>query len=102
MKGGQKMNEEVIFGIGGMGFVLVILTLITIIAVVVISQVLKTQRAKAASIAEVTRDEAYRKLAEEAVSLQRKITEEQQRMASDLSIMKEQIISMEKMLREVQ
>ena len=30
------MNEEVIFGISGMGFVLVILTLITIIAVVVI------------------------------------------------------------------
>lgn len=59
------MNEEVIFGISGMGFVLVILTLITIIAVVVISQALKTARVKTVSMAEIARDEAYRKLAEE-------------------------------------
>lgn len=96
------MNEELVFGIGGMGFVLVILTLITIIAVVVITQALKTQRAKNASMAEIARDEAYRKLAEEALSVQRKISEEQQIMASDLSLMKERILSMEKMLREIE
>ncbi|NLF46448.1 MAG: hypothetical protein GX581_10265 [Syntrophomonadaceae bacterium] len=96
------MNEEVIFGIGGMGFVLVILALITIITVVVVSQALKTQRTKTMSMAEIARDEAYRKLAEEAVSVQRKITGEQQKIVSDLSEMKERIISMEKMLREVE
>lgn len=96
------MNEEVIFGIGGMGFVLVILALITIITVVVVSQALKTQRTKTMSMAEIAWDEAYRKLAEEAVSVQRKITGEQQKIVSDLSEMKERIISMEKMLREVE
>ena len=96
------MNEEIVFGIGGMGFVLVILTLITIIAVVIITQVLKTQRAKDQNMAEIARDEAYRKLAEEAISAQRKISEEQEKLAGDLSLMKEQIISMEKMLREIE
>ncbi len=88
------MNEEIIFGIGGMGFVLVILSLITILATVVISQGLKTARAKTVSMAEIARDEAYRKLAEEAVSVQRKIAE-------DLSDLRTRIVSMEKMLREV-
>ena len=96
------MNEDVIFGIGGMGFVLVILALITIIAVVVVSQALKTQRAKTLSMAEIARDQAYQKLAEEAISVQRKISEEQQKIVSDIAEMKERIISMEKMLREVE
>jgi Na+-transporting methylmalonyl-CoA/oxaloacetate decarboxylase gamma subunit len=95
------MNEEVIFGIGGMGFVLVILTLITIIAVVVISQALKTARAKTVSMAEIARDEAYRKLAEEAVSVQRKMAEDQQKIVNVLAEMKERINAMERMLREI-
>lgn len=51
--------------IAGMSFVPVILSLFTIVAVVVIWQVLKTSRAKVMSMAEIARDEAYRKLAEE-------------------------------------
>jgi len=78
----------------GMGFVLVILTLFTIVCVVVISQVLKTARAKTVSMAEIARDEAYRKLAEEAISAQRKIAE-------DLSDLRTRVASMEKLLREV-
>ncbi|MEW6182384.1 MAG: hypothetical protein AB1500_04300 [Bacillota bacterium] len=78
----------------GMGFVLAILTMLTVLAVVVIWQALKTSRAKTRSMAEIARDEAYRKLAEEAVSVQRK-------MAEDLSDLRARIISMEKMLREV-
>ncbi|KAF1084802.1 hypothetical protein SPSYN_01972 [Sporotomaculum syntrophicum] len=89
------MNEEVIFGIGGMGFVLAILAMITIVAVVVISQVLKTSRAKTVSMAEIARDEAYRKLAEEGVALQRKI-------AADLAELRSRVESMENMLREVE
>jgi len=89
------MNEEIIFGIGGMGFVLIILALITILAAIIVSQVLKTTRAKMASMAQVTRDEAYRKLAEEAVSAQ-------QKMALDIADMKERIAAIEKMLREIE
>ncbi|SFR05199.1 hypothetical protein [Desulfoscipio geothermicus] len=75
-----------------MAFVLVILTLFTIVAVVVITQALKTARAKTKSMAEIARDEAYRKLAEEAVSVQQKIAE-------DLSDVRVRIASMEKMLQ---
>lgn len=89
------MNEEIIFGIGGIGFVLIILALITILAAIIVSQVLKTTRAKMASMAQVTRDEAYRKLAEEAVSAQ-------QKMALDIADMKERIAAIEKMLREIE
>ena len=89
------MKEDVIFGIGGMAFVLVILALITIIAVVAISQVLKNTRAKTISMTEIARDEAYRKLAEEAVSIQ-------QKMAEELADLRVRIASMEKMLREVE
>lgn len=95
------MNEEIIFGIGGMGFVLFILTLITIVAVVIISQVLKTSRSKAASMAEIARDEAYRKLAEESTLVQRKMAEDQQKIITDLTNIKERINAIEKMLREV-
>jgi len=89
------MNEEIVFGIGGMGFVLFILTLITIIAVVVISQYLKNVRVKIMSKAEIARDEAYRKLAEEAVAVQKKIEE-------DLADLRLRVASMEKMLREIE
>lgn len=91
------MTEE-IFGIGGMVFVLIILSLI----VVVISQVLKFYRAKITSTVEIARDEAYRKLAEEAISVQQKIAEDQQRIIKNLSEMKERINAMDKMLREVE
>lgn len=95
------MNEDVIFGIGGMGFVLFILTLITIVTVVAISQFFKSSRAKATSMAEITRDEAYRKLAEESILVQQKMVEEQQKIINDLSEMKTRINAIEKMLREV-
>ncbi len=85
----------------GMGFVLVILTLVTILIVVVITQGLKTAQAKAKSMVEIARDEAYRKLAEEAISVQQKIAGDQQKIVKDLSEMKEHINAMEKMLREV-
>jgi uncharacterized membrane protein len=89
------MNEEIVFGIGGMGFVLFILTLITVIVVVVAWQYLKNVRVKIMSTAEIARDEAYRKLAEETVAVQKKIEE-------DLADLRVRVASMEKMLREIE
>lgn len=85
----------------GMGFVLVILTLLTVLIVSVVWQGFKSWQIKTASKAEIARDEAYRKLAAEAVSVQQKLAEDQQRMVKDLSEMKERINAMEKMLREI-
>ena len=88
------MNDD-ITGIGGMIFVFGIFSLITIVAVVVISQALKNSRAKAMNMAEIARDEAYRKLAEEAISVQKKIGE-------DMSDLRIRVVAIEKILREVE
>jgi len=96
------MNEEVVFGIGGMGFVLVILALLTVIIVAAITQGTKIVKARTMSAAQIARDEAYRKLAEEAVSAQQKIANDQQKIMKDLAEMKQSIYAMEKMLREVE
>ncbi|QGG47018.1 hypothetical protein [Heliorestis convoluta] len=91
------MSEEIF----GMVFVLILFSLITIVIAVAITQALKTARAKTSNMAEFARDEAYRKLAEEVVSVQRKMSEDQEKIVKDLSEMKVRINAIEKMLREV-
>lgn len=77
--------------LGGMGFVLGVLTLL----VILIGLGLKTWRHRFTSVAEIARDEAYRKLAEDAVSAQKRIAE-------DLSDLRARVASLEKMLHDVQ
>ncbi len=86
------MSEEVILPIGGMIFILVLLVPL---AVVLAWQGFKTYQVKISSNAEIARDEAYRKLAEEAVAVQRKISE-------DLADLRARVASIEKMLREIE
>lgn len=78
----------------GMGFALFILMLLTILAVVLVWQGFKTWQIKTTSKADIAREEAYRKLAEEAISAQQKIAE-------DLSELRIRIVSIEKILRDV-
>lgn len=75
----------------GMWFAFGLLMLITVILVVVIWQLFATRRAHAA----LTRDEAYKKLAEQA-------TEAQRKSAEDLADLRERVIRIEKMLKEVE
>jgi hypothetical protein len=76
--------------IAEMGFVLGILTL----GLVLVSQGLKTWQAKNKYMAEISRDEAYRKLAEES-------TVKQRQMANDLSDLRTRVANIEKMLRDI-
>ena len=96
------MNQKMIFDLVGMGSALLVLCLVTVVFVVIISQVLKNRRAKIATAAEIAQNEAYRNLAEEAITVQRRTAEDQQKITRDISEMKERINSIEKMLREVQ
>ncbi len=96
------MNQKMIFDLVGMGSALLVLCLVTVVFVVIISQVFKNRRAKIATAAEIAQNEAYRNLAEEAITVQRKTAEDQQKITRDISEMKERINSIEKMLREVQ
>lgn len=77
--------------IPGMWFAFGLMALITLILVVVIWQLFATRRAHAA----LTRDDAYKKLAEQA-------TEAQQKSAEDLADLRERIIRIETMLKEVE
>ncbi len=62
-------------------------------------QAFKSWQIKTAGRAEITRDEVYRKRAEEAIPVQQKIAEDQQRIVKDLSDTKNRISAREKMLR---
>ncbi|HHT02317.1 MAG TPA: hypothetical protein GXZ96_06495 [Firmicutes bacterium] len=81
--------------LAGMGFVLFILTLVTIIAVVVIWQVLKTAREKTRYAVELAINDAYRRLAEQAVAVEEK-------MAKDIADLRARVASMENLLREIE
>jgi Tfp pilus assembly protein PilO len=75
----------------GIVLVMVFLTLIAAVVIVVIWQVFASRRA----LAMVARDEAYRKLAEQAA-------ETQQRMVDDLADLRQRMASIEKILKEVE
>jgi Tfp pilus assembly protein PilO len=75
----------------GMWFAFGMTVLFTIIIVVVIWQLFATRRAHAA----ITRDEAYKKLVEEA-------TKAQQQTAHDLEDLKMKVANIERMLKEVE
>ncbi|MCG0313403.1 MAG: hypothetical protein L5657_01920 [Calditerricola sp.] len=79
----------------GMWFALAMNLMITVVIVVLIWQIFKYRQTKLMSQAEIARDEAYRKLAEEAVAVQRKISEE-------LADLRNRVEAIERMLREVE
>lgn len=87
----MDVNEVDPTALWGMWFAFGLMLLITIIIVVVIWQLFSTRRAHAM----LTRDEAYRKLAEEA-------TEAQKQTARDLEDVRERLERIEQVLKEVE
>ena len=84
--------------IPGTFFAMMILILFTIIIVVVLVQVFSSYRARMS----ITREEAYRKLAEQATTAEQKSAEEQKKIAEALEDMRARLAAIEKMLREVE
>lgn len=84
------MNME----FAGMLFAFGIILLITLAGIILVTQIFKNSRAKSLNSHEIARDEEYRKLAEESVLVQKKMSE-------DLADLRERVASMEKMIREV-
>lgn len=84
-------NEVDPTAVWGMWFAFGLMLLITVIIVVVIWQLFATRRAHAA----LARDEAYRKLAEEA-------TQDQQKTAEDMADVRERLERIEQVLKEVE
>ena len=72
-------------------------TFIMAIVIVLIWQGLATWRARMS----IAREEAYRKLAEENLSAQTRLSVQQQRIADDLTSINDRVANIEKLLKEV-
>lgn len=92
------MNPNDVFAIFGMAFTLVVLVLVTIVIVVVIWQSFVTRRARMS----VEREEAYRRLAEQATAAEQKSADEQQKAARTLEEINHRLAAVEKILRDVE
>ena len=83
--------------IQGSFFEMMMLILFTIIIVVALVKVFTTYRAKS----NIMREEAYRKLSEQATAAEQKAVEEQKKITEALEDMRARLAAIEKMLREV-
>jgi hypothetical protein len=71
---------------------------VTTVATVVVWQIFGTWRARMS----VAREEAYRRLAEEATAAQQRIAGEQRKVAEELAELRGRVGAIEKLLREVE
>ena len=85
----------------GIVFVLGIVAAITVVIVVIAWQILGIGKASTIAEKELARDGAYRALAEEATAAQQALAEEQRKIARDVADLRERMVSVERMLKEV-
>ncbi len=94
--------EEVWGGWGSVIFTLAILTLFTLAACFGVWQYMTTRRATLESRAEIAREEAYRRLAEEATSVQNRTATELHQLTEGMADLRVRVATIERMLREVE
>jgi uncharacterized membrane protein len=85
----------------GIVFILGIVAAVAAIAIVIIWQGISVERTKITAESELARDDAYRTLARDATAAQQAIADEQHKIARDLADLRERMVSVEKMMREV-
>jgi hypothetical protein len=88
-------------GWGSVIFVSVLAILIFSFLTIAAYQGMKTQQSKTLARETVARDEAYRRLSEQANATGQRIADEQQRIAESLADIRAKVNAIEKMLREV-
>lgn len=76
--------------------------LIIIIIGLIIWQVFKTNRAKSENAAVIAQEQAYRKLAEEATSVQNRTAAELHQLTEGMADLRVRVTTIERMLREVE
>ena len=101
-----QVNEEapndVWSGWGSVILVVGTLVLATIIICVVLWQVFRTRRATLESRAMIAQEEAYRRLAEEATSTQKRTAAELNQLTEGMADLRVRVATIERMLREVE
>lgn len=101
----QVENEavnEVWSGWGSVFFVLGIMTIIAIVVSIVLWQVFRTKQQTIESRAQIAQEEAYRKLAEEATSVQNRTAAELHQLTEGMADLRVRVATIERMLREVE
>lgn len=82
----------------GMFFTIALLVMITVVIVVVIWQSFVTKRARMS----VAREEAYRKLAEQATAAQQTTANVEQKIVDGVEELRTRVAAIEKLLRDVE
>ena len=82
-------------------FLLGIVAAVAAIIIVATWQIFAVGRTSVSSQAEIARDDAYRKLAQDSAASQQAILEEQRKIARDMADLRERMTSVETMMREV-
>lgn len=85
------MSEEVIWGLAGMAFVVLIVAILFI----PIAKIAQTK-------IQTTKEEVYQKLAAEAIEAQKETNRINEKLADEISVLKEKIASIERILKEVE
>ncbi|MCU9593293.1 hypothetical protein OEV82_02335 [Caldibacillus thermolactis] len=85
------MSEEVIWGLAGMAFVVLIVAILFI----PIAKIAQTK-------IQTTKEEVYQKLAAEAIEAQKETNRINEKLADEISDLKEKIASIERILKEVE
>ncbi|EKN68675.1 hypothetical protein BAZO_03430 [Schinkia azotoformans LMG 9581] len=85
------MNGETIFGLAGMGFIILILALAVLFIVPIAKTATKSQN-----------EEVFRKQAADAIEAQKATTLLNEKLATEMTEIKERLISIERILKEVE
>jgi hypothetical protein len=97
-----ETENEVWSGWGSVFFVLGIMMIFAVVASVLIWQIFRTRQATIESRARIAQEEAYRRLAEEATSVQNRTAAELSQLTEGMADLRVRVATIERVLREVE
>ena len=97
-----EVENDVWSGWGSVLFTLGMMAIFAVVASILIWQVFRTRQATIESRAQIAREEAYRRLAEESVSVQNRTAAELAQLTEGMADLRVRIATIERMLREVE
>jgi hypothetical protein len=97
-----EVENDVWAGWGSVFFVLGIMAIFAVVVSILIWQVFRTRQATIESRAQIAREEAYRRLAEEGVSVQNRTAAELTQLTEGMADLRVRVATIERVLREVE
>lgn len=94
--------NDVWSGWGSVFFTLGMMTIFALVGTVLIWQIFRTRQATIESRAHIAQEEAYRRLAEEMTSVQKRTASELDQLTEGIADLRVRVASIERMLREVE